>query len=77
MALTVAHLTAPAKLEKGLVMQHYRRGSLARALSTLWYYDLTDVQRLRFGVQASVGDRVSGGECRCFLHIVISMTRLH
>jgi hypothetical protein len=32
-------------------MQYYRRGSLARALSTLWYQDLTEVQRLRYGVQ--------------------------
>jgi hypothetical protein len=34
-------------------MQYYRRGSLARAMRTLWYQDLTDVQRLRYGVQVS------------------------
>jgi hypothetical protein len=36
-------------------MQYYRRGSLARAMRTLWYQDLTDVQRLRYGVQVSWG----------------------
>jgi hypothetical protein len=36
---------------QALVMQYYRRGSLARALRTLWYQDLTEVQRLRYAVQ--------------------------
>jgi hypothetical protein len=39
--------------KQALVMQYYRRGSMARALSTLWYHDLTEVQRLNYGVQAS------------------------
>jgi hypothetical protein len=34
-------------------MQYYRRGTLARALGALWYQDLTDMQRLRYGLQVS------------------------
>jgi hypothetical protein len=47
---------------QALVMQYYRRGSLARAMRTLWYQDLTDVQRLRYGVQVSWGARVGCGQ---------------
>jgi hypothetical protein len=47
---------------QALVMQYYRRGSLARAMRTLWYQDLTDVQRLRYGVQVSWGARAGCGQ---------------
>jgi serine/threonine protein kinase len=41
--------------KQALVMQYYRRGSLARAFDTSWYQDLSDLQRLRFGLQVRCG----------------------
>jgi hypothetical protein len=53
---------SPTPIHQALVMQYYRRGSLARAMRTLWYQDLTDVQRLRYGVQVSWGARAGCGQ---------------
>jgi hypothetical protein len=52
---------------QALVMQLYRRGSLARSFTTLWYQGLSEIQRLRFVIQ------VEEHQCVCNA-IVVSIS---
>jgi hypothetical protein len=46
-------INAVNTITQALVMQFYRCGSLARAFSEQWYQALTEVERLRYGLQVS------------------------